>query len=214
MQVPILFPPVRPLKRPRRHINYGPAPKALVEAVRKELLRLVNLKDLDANIGTISRFAHQADDLLACSKAPEAVMRDEHEVTVPGILSNAESNAETYGASLIRQVLPALTNYQKASQETPQSLVEALVTARRAGMMDVASEIEQKLLGKKLDGKRPVSSGIVTVNDFLDHKENPTAMSVPSHASCPTGLRGKDGKRKNGSVSVKVVEAHVNGRGS
>lgn len=153
-------------KPQKKDIKYGPAPKHLVEAVRKELLRLVNLPDLDANLGMISRLANQADDLLCVVKAPEAVMRDEHEITVPGVASTS-TNVETYGATIIREAITAMTGFQKAQAESPDRLVEAIATARREGMPDVAAALEAKLTGKPLDGARPVTGALPTVESFL-----------------------------------------------
>ena len=156
----------------KKNIVYGPAPKHLVKAVRDELRRLIELPDLDANLGTIARFAHQADDMLMCVKAPEAVMRDEHNVMVPGILQGAP-NAETYGATILRQLLPAIQNFNK--QESPSMLVDAIANARRLGMTDVAAELEKKLTGgKALDGERPIDDPIAKLRAAPKRKKKAT----------------------------------------
>lgn len=153
----------------KRDIKYGPAPTHLVEAIRKELLKLVKAKDLENKLGELGRAANQADDFLMCLKAPEAVMRSEHEITVPGVATGA-TNVETYGATIIREVMAA---YQKNSSssvsvlETPEGLVRAIAIAREQGMPDVAAELEMKLTGKKLDGKRPVKKTMKTAADYL-----------------------------------------------
>ncbi len=180
---------MKPFKPQRRDIQYGPAPKHLVEAVRKELRRLVEQPDLDAHLGMIGRLANQADDMLMCIKSPEAVMRDEHGVEVPGIVSTA-NNVETYGAAILRQLIPALSGYQKAQQESPESLVHAITTARRAGMTDVAAELEKKLCGKALDGKRPISSPFATVDDYLPPL--PVATLPKADNEPKTKKNGKD----------------------
>lgn len=146
-------------KKPKKkNIEYGPAPKHLIAAVRKELRRLIELPDLDANLGLIGRFANQADDMLMCVKAPVAVMRGEHEVTVPGV-ADAPGNVETYGATFLRTILAQISASQSATLQSPEALVGAIAAARRDGMPDVAAELEKKLVGKKLDGKRPINEG-------------------------------------------------------
>lgn len=169
-------------KPPKKSITYGPAPKHLVEAVRKELRRLIDLPDLDANLGQIGRFANQADDMLMCVKSPEAVMRDEHGVTVPGVLqSPLQGNAETYGAAILRQIIPAIQGYQKTQNESPVMLVHAIANARQAGMTDVAAELEKKLTGKALDGDRPVDSIKSLTEDYC----------LPALPSAPKKKNGK-----------------------
>ncbi len=142
------------------------APNHLVEAVREELIRLVEMPNHESNLGQIARFARAADDMLIIVKAPEAVMRDEHAIlgataVTPAVAANG---AETYGASILRQLIPALQSYQKAQYETPEALVHAITLARRNGMTDVAAELEKKLTGKPLDGERPVKSDVFTVD--------------------------------------------------
>lgn len=155
-------------KQEKREIEYAPAPKHLVESIRKELRRLVETKDLDQHLGEIGRFAIQADDMLMCVKSPEAVMKSEHAVTVPGAPATPfAAGPESYGATLVRQLMGALVQYQQAQKESPESLAFALVTARRAGMTDVAAELEKKLLGKSLDGDRPVDGRMHLTDEVL-----------------------------------------------
>jgi len=184
----------RPKPPKKKDIQYGPAPKHLIEAVRKQLRILVELPDLDANLGRIGRFANQSDDMLMCVKDPVAVMRGEHEITVPGVADSAPG-IEAYGSSVIRQLIPALTSYQKSQQESPQALVQAIADARRAGMDDVAAELEKKLLGKALPGERPV--------DLKPLK--------PFHPEPP--LLARPNKPMKRRASAGVVVEHVNGTG-
>lgn len=143
------------------------APEHLVEAIRIELKKLVEMPDLDVHLGEIARVAHQADDLLVCLKSPEAVMQGEHAITaMPSVgLAVGPNNPETYGATMLRQLVEAFSNKKKDSAD---DLVEAIATARREGMTDIAAELEQKLLGKKLEGEKPVTSlEPPTVEDYL-----------------------------------------------
>jgi hypothetical protein len=153
------------------------APEHLVEAIRIELKKLVEMPDLDVHLGEIARVAHQADDLLVCLKSPEAVMQGEHAITaMPGVgLALGPNNPETYGATMLRQLVEAFSAKKQANNESPEAITEALAVARREGMTDVAAELEKKLLGKAIDGtpwggddKKPVlSSEPPTVDDYL-----------------------------------------------
>ena len=190
--LPLPMPKFRPKKK---HISYGSAPKHLVEAIRKELRRLVDEPDLDANLGMIGRFANEADDMLSMIKSPEAVMRDEHEITLPGVIGTA-SNVETYGANILRQIIPALKDYQRAQTETPESLTYAIATARRAGMTDLAAELEKKLLGKALDGDRPVVGAATSLPSIQSY------LLAADAESKGGGKKKKNGKHVNGKAAA------------
>ena len=189
----------RPKAEKKKDIQYGPAPKYLIAAVRKHLQHLVDLPDLDANIGAIGRFANQAEDLLSITKAPMAVMRGEHEVTVPGV-ADSPTGIEAYGAQIIRQIIPALSNFQKAQNEGPEAMVNAIAIARRCGMDDVAAEMEKKLLGKALDGERPVDLKPIRVSDYL--------------AGSATPVASVEKKRKRGRASAGELPAHIHTNGT
>lgn len=183
-------------KKETRDIAYAPAPKHLVAAIRKQLRELVEKPDLEQYLGQIGRFATQADDMLMMVKSPEAVMKSEHGVTLPGT-SAAPANPESYGAALMRQLMGALTQYQQAQKESPESLTFALVTARRNGMNDVAAELEKKILGKPLDGERPVDGKMKTIEDFLKEGAQPiTLLPAPTAPIAP-----KKKSKKNGAAT-------------
>jgi hypothetical protein len=127
------------------------------------------LDESEPNLSAISRFAHRADDLLLQVKAPVVAMRSVSGSTdpeqpsfppYPGVVMpgsiGAMGSAETYGATVIRELLPALKSFVQTKNETPEALVLAIATARREGMTDLAMELEQKLVGKKLEGARPI----------------------------------------------------------
>jgi hypothetical protein len=185
----------RPKPPKKKDIQYGPAPEHMVEAVRKELLRLVKLRDLDANLGTISRFASQSDDMLMSLKSPIAVMRGEHEITVPGV-TDSPNGIEAFGATFIRQLIPALSAHQKTAMETPESLTFAIATARRNGMTDVAAALEKKLLGHALDGPRPIEGPLLLPPIAVPEPAAPTAQ--PGKRSTKSKHVHKDGL--NGST--------------
>lgn len=151
--------------------EHQPAPSHLIEAIRTELKKIVDDPKLENRLGELGRLANQADDLVACVRAPEAVMLGEHKNfgmysgggVVPGVMPN---NAETYGAQMMRQIIAALQEFQKANKETPERLAEAIAVARREGMTDLAAELEQRLVGKPLDGDRPINEP-PSVEDYL-----------------------------------------------
>jgi hypothetical protein len=175
----------RPRRPKKKSIEYGPAPKHMVSAVRKELRRLVELPDLDANLGMIHRFAMQADDMLMTLKSPVAVMRQEHEITVPGT-QDTPGNIETIGMNFIRQIMAGLAAQQSTVLQSPELLTNAIAAARRDGMTDLAAELEKKLLGSPVDGDRPVIGKMPTVESYLD-----TPPALPAHLAAKKGKRGK-----------------------
>ena len=193
---------VQPRMKHRKHVPYGPASKGLIEAIRKELRRLIDAPDLD--LGRIGHMALQADDLLSFTSTPEDVMRGKQ---IPGAplepnFANVGS-AETYGATVIRELVPALKGMMQGQKETPESLTWAIATARRAGMTDLSAELEQKLVGKKLDGERPVEGKLKSVEEYLDEVTPVTRASVE-------GIR-REGRKTKKSKKPKALPAHANG---
>lgn len=155
------------------------APSHLVESIRTELIALVKMPDLAAHLGTIARMARQADDLLIVVKSPEAVMRDEHAILGATATVVPTNSAETYGASILRQLIPALQEFRKGQNETPEAMVHAITLARRNGMTDVAAELEKKLTGKALDGERPVKKDAFSLDTYLPPALGPAPESGP-----------------------------------
>lgn len=156
-----------PISAPRRFnpekkdFKYGKPPKSIIEAVRKELRKLLDAPDLEDRLGEIGRAALQADDFVMCFRAPEVRMHAEHKITLPGVVSSP-TNAETYGATVIREVMAAARDWKTTEAQRdfdkPTEIILAMTAARQAGMTDVSAELEKKLLGKQLNGPRPVDS--------------------------------------------------------
>ncbi len=185
MSIPIASPAFLKAKHklPRKT---GPAPKQLVTSIRKELKRLMDSPEFENNLTSISRFAAQADELLMHVRAPEQVMRRSGiGMANPNVGDEygPMMGAETYGATFIRELLPALKGIAQAQKETPESLTFAIAVARREGMTDLAAELEQKLVGKRLDGARPVDGKAPTVASYLE-------------GTTPTMPNKKKGKKK------------------
>lgn len=67
---------------------------------------------------------------------------------------------ETGGAAMIRELVklvPQMIAGKDGSKaESLTNLIDALAVARSQGMTDVAAELEKKIVGKSLDGDRPV----------------------------------------------------------
>lgn len=158
-------------------------PVHLVESIRTELIALVKMPDLAAHLGTIARMARQADDLLVVVKSPEAVMRGEHAILGATSLTLPTANPETYGSSILRQLIPALQDFRKSQNETPEAMVQAITLARRNGMTDVAAELEKKLTGKSLDGERPVKKDAFGLDSYL-----PPALGPAPNESGPQAV--------------------------
>lgn len=183
-----------------KSIEYGPAPKFLVDAVRKQLRLMIEAPDLDANLGNISRFAMQSDDMLTSVKAPKAIMRDEHAITLPGT-PDMPPNIETYGANFLRTLVAQLTAHQDAALHSPEMLVSAIAAARRDGMPDVAAELERKLLGKGLDGARPVDGTV-------------TALMAKYGIEMPAPEAPERGKQRPGKdLPPAAIEPHTHQNG-
>lgn len=205
-------PPVKPVRES----------KELVSALRKELHSLVEDDALGHNLERISVISKRAADLVMALRSPEETWkkhRGHHLIPSFGggvspdfaeefgssgysigssgstttMPSPTAMGVETYGSSVIKQILPALKEYQQAMKETPQALVDAIATARRMGMIDVAAELEKKLCGKSLDGDRPISSGLATIDDYLP----PKPKAVLGEWSAPVETNGKNGKSKS-----------------
>jgi len=203
------------MKHKGKHVPYGPKSKGLTDAIRKELRRLIDAPDLD--LGRIGHMALQADDLLAFTSTPEDVMRGKQamENGLNPNIGTTMSGAETYGATVIRELIPALKGMMQGQKETPESLTYAIATARRHGMMDVAAELELKLVGKKLDGQRPVEGKMPSMVDYLPV----TSASVETIREEGRSAKRKK-KRKSAAQSIigpmKKLERpsapHLNGK--
>lgn len=140
-------------------------PTELVESIRVELLKLVQAPDIDKNLVAIGKLSQRARDLFMVLKNPEAAMKskrgyqygDESESSEgPNVMGMPNGSSETFGAKAIREIIGALPGIMNAQNETPSSLVIAASIARDRGMTDLSAEIERKLIGRTLDGDRPV----------------------------------------------------------
>jgi len=173
---------------PAKKLSPG-VPKHLVEAIRKELRAMTEGAELDVDLSRIAKFADRAQEMLLSITDPVARMKRRYSLTPfssnpsPDVAEEmgmampampTVGGVETYGASILRQIIPALKEYQQAQKETPGALVDAIASARRMGMTDVASELEKKLCGKPLEGARPIGTGFPllsspepTVADYL-----------------------------------------------
>jgi len=143
-------------------------PTDLVESIRAELLKLVQ-GDLDKNLVAIGKLSSRARDLFMVLKNPEAAVKGrrissyedgEDSYSSSGtVMSNPGSlngSAETFGAKAIREIIGVLPSLLSMQNETPSSLVIAASIARDRGMTDLSAEIERKLVGRVLEGDRPI----------------------------------------------------------
>jgi len=147
-------------------------PTEFVDSIRAELLRLVQ-GDLDKNLVAIGKLSARARDLFMVFKNPEAAVKgrrrqyssdedSEDSDSMSGYSSGAlvpnpnMSSAETFGAKAIREIIGAIPGIMNSQNETPSALIIAASIARDRGMIDLSAEIEKKLVGRALDGDRPV----------------------------------------------------------
>lgn len=135
---------------------------ALLEAVRAELRELTQGPDLAAKLPLIATVAARAQQLLLSLRVDPAMMLDtggaqnlqaafngvpasNFSLSIPAALP-AAAQPEQFGASAIRQVIALLPDLLAARHRDPQSLVEAIATAREKGMDDLAAKLERQLI--------------------------------------------------------------------
>jgi hypothetical protein len=132
----------------------------VAEAISKEFKQILEEGPLTIQTcSRLERIAGAAKGLLAAvggvAEAFYKVKEDQAEEDSPIVTTSA---AETFGARLVQEliaVLPSLIG-SKSKSASPDALVHAIYMARIHGMTDVAAEMETKLLGRPLDGERPV----------------------------------------------------------
>jgi len=132
---------------------------SLADALRVEIQKVLDEGPFTIQTAMrIERIADAAKSVLAAAggvaAAIERVKTDQTADENPIAYSSA---AETFGARMVQEIVAVLPQLLGArTQQSPEALVHALVMARLHGMTDVAAELETKLVGRPLDGERPV----------------------------------------------------------
>lgn len=137
----------------------------LAAALHAEVQRILNSGPFTIQIAShIQEFTEACKRVLAAAGgiavAIDSIKDDQNE---DGQAIAYSSAPETFGARVIQEivaVLPKLVGARPTQMQSPEALVHALVMARAHGMTDVAAELETKLVGRPLDGERPVLTGI------------------------------------------------------
>jgi hypothetical protein len=213
MQSSVMPIPPRRFHPEKKDFKYGKPPKSIIEAVRKELKKLLDAPDLEDRLGEIGRAALQADDFVMCFRAPEVRMHAEHKITLPGVVSQP-TNAETYGATVIREALAAIKDFKTAESQRdfdkPTEIILAITAARQAGMTDVSAALETKLLGKALGGVRPVEILTASVAPLSVSPDRTAAPVLPPASELDRAPK-KKGARTPRQIAAVLAAKPLNG---
>lgn len=150
----------------------------LTEALRTELRAILDNDGEPFNLQVarhVYDFAIAAKDLLTVSvKSVEDAMRvvaDNNgameSLTGPNDPQPPELASETFGARMLRELLATLPAMLRKNNEDLHALVGAIADARDRGMPDLASKLEQRLLGTPLE--TPKITNAEVVHDSYEH---------------------------------------------
>jgi len=157
---------------------------AVAEAIRVEIRHVLDEGPFTIQVASrVERIAMAARSILgAVGNVPEAIARIKDDQADDANPIANSSAAETFGARLIQEivaVLPAVLG--RKQEQSPEALTQALVVARSYGMTDVAAELEKKLVGRVLDGERPI---VATVDAVMAEAEAAlVAAAVPDNGA-------------------------------
>ena len=73
----------------------------------------------------------------------------------------AEVASETFGARILRELLALMPGQLRKSNEDPSTLVAAIAEARERGLHDLATKLEQKLMGTPLEPAKITRAEVV-----------------------------------------------------
>lgn len=154
----------------------------LAEALRNEIRRALDNDGKPFDVVTARRvydLAIAAKDMCAAasSNVQEAInlIADQNgpleSLTDSGTPESQAQASESFGARLIRELLAVVKPPKPLplAGESPLDLVHALAEARRAGMSDVADELEKRLFGKQLSGDKPIAPMIEVEHGSFEH---------------------------------------------
>lgn len=138
--------------------------KVLRAAIQDELKEMVNEELTHSMLNQVSRFANVAQELIMVrSPIADVRRRKRKNFNYQGVVTGAtgspmEENSltgeaadgETFGAKLIRELIPALTNLRGPESQAPQKgpieeLVKSISIAKKAGLDDVVEKLDAKL---------------------------------------------------------------------
>jgi hypothetical protein len=154
------------------------ASEHFTEALRAELRRILDNegKAFDIQVARhVYDFAMAAKDLLTVSvNTVEDAMRviADNNGAMESLTSATdpvppEVASETFGARMVRELLATLPKLLPKHNEDPLTLVAAIADARERGMPDVASKLEQRLLGTPFEPPKITRAEVV--HDSYEH---------------------------------------------
>ncbi len=84
---------------------------------------------------------------------------NEEEEPVDGQGLSFATNSETYGATIVRELIAAASRHLSGGQKTedPVKIVQAIIQARQAGLFDLETELRLKLGISTLPDAKPVT---------------------------------------------------------
>ena len=193
---------MRNTKRQRKAPASAAKPPPMVDAIQAKLIAIASEPVTPASLMRLEQTARLSRELLVVDKQPEALRRRNKISNIsygsnPGYdapiyddnsvsMITPSDSAETFGATIIREAIPALTAMMapKPLPEWPMDpvrAIEAIQKAKKAGLHDVAAQLKEKLMG------RPMGTPVV-----LSAKAEPIKPSLPP-------------SKKNGSSTKPVL---------
>ena len=173
----------------------------LAETLRTELRAILDNdgKLFDLQVARrVYDFAIAAKDLLVVSvKSVEDAMRvvaDNNgameSLTAPSDPQPPEQASETFGARMLRELLATLPAMLRKNNEDLHSLVGAIADARDRGMPDLATKLEQRLLGTPLEPPKITHAEVV--HDSFEHGFIDGSMQDNFDRGTINGVVGRD----------------------
>jgi len=121
----------------------------VIDGLRNALIKIIDEPMTVATLNRIERVAESGAMVLrALGGVAEAISGIKTEQLSDGEPITAAPPAETFGARMIQELMAMVPQLMGKKNEDPRKLVDALIAARRAGMTDVAAELEVRLVGK------------------------------------------------------------------
>jgi hypothetical protein len=121
----------------------------VIDGLRNALIKIIDEPMTVTTLNRIERIAESgAMTLRAIGGVAEAISGIKTEQLSDGEPITTAPPAETFGARMIQELMAMVPQLMGKKNEDPRKLVDALIAARRAGMTDVAAELEVRLVGK------------------------------------------------------------------
>lgn len=179
----------------------------LEEAIHETIKELAAAPTTPGNLMKLEQFIRISREQLVVLKQPEALRRRprlssasmaygdnpgydapladaDSGFTTVTMTSNPINSVETFGATIVREVIPALTAMMHPKPiefpMDPVRAIEAIAKAKKAGLHDVAAALKEKLIGGKLSVS-PTALPAVTLRK--NGSSTKPALSLPEASS-------------------------------